>query len=848
MSLSAQAPFVSVLVWPVDPEAANRSQWTLSENYAGCFQAGSDGGTDDGGGIPGFKSIQFPHQPALLNLQGPVDFVRFTAAGRVERGASAALQSTPDSELCGLTVQLRRESLRNSMQNEPHQSKAPNLPGSSPSLLWVTEAGAWETLVPVSSPFDSCVHPYNFNPNTAFKIKTRKPWDANRGFVAMWDYGGVIYEHKGDPAVRLSWGDKWSLVFRGLGDKARPTLERRESGQWVCVRVLRDCVPLDQKFWTSSHTARVQCIGARLCVDVDGTEYAVAELDDFGNATEATWPRKPLRFSVWGADATLRVHRLSGDSSEQDADGNPIPHQVSFRRTIPAPDNPPFEQGVLEFKAAGDRVRGHSVPVSGPDSDHPRGSISINTLLLGTGLELVTITGAWVGNIAGYHATLYCTSTTPPLLSGLVAEFAPLPTQSLPDPIEVRAAVSSLSVDSGDPETLPDAEASLSLSHSLLEQLVPGWKSAILPYRPLLIRAKHRVEDGWTTLFRGFLTPDSLTRDKWNDKELPLIARGPLVRLSEPAALVDERFGPLDLQLNTGKNQLFGAEAAKRLLTIELGEGWTNNFNGDGDAFRYLPDGHYALLDNQDGGYFVATKAPRSGNWRLPPPFGSDLKSWLNSLAKYDRAVWFFDAASNAFFYGRIVELLIERGHIRWSVPETAPPSNVTTTSDWPLLSSLSKSGLLEQAFNDVRVWGAAPRGAEGFSPSFIMGRAGDADPNSLDPISVAQSWRRTHLEKPDFVKQGVVNSSYANGLAYSIWQEYRGRPPVRMEANFETGFLGPRWGEILHLPTGFDGPHDAGHAEDWRILRVKHAFDFTGSEHRFSTTLTTRTLSATGQ
>ncbi|RYX80173.1 hypothetical protein EON83_29790 [bacterium] len=857
MSLNAQAPLVSVLVWPIDPEAAKHTPWTLSENYAGCFQAGSDGGAADDAGLPGFQSLQFPNQPTFANLEGSVDFVRFTAEGRVERGTPAALQANPNKELCGLTVRLRLESLTNKMSEEPRTTKAPTLPTDKPFLEWGAEAGNWETVMPARSPFASSVQPCDIVVGRAYRIKTSQPWDANRGFLMQWDHDGVTYEYKNAPAIRLSWGDTWSLVFRGLSNDAYPTLECRTNGEWQCVRILRDCPPLDQKFWTSPHSIHVQRLAGRMCINIDGIEYGLVAPSPEGQSADKpqlSWPRAPLRVSVVGAVVMLRAHRLTGDSTERAEDGTALPLQVSFDRMVPAPGSPPTEQGELAFEATGSEASGN-IPDSSEGEEEAPDTPKVKTRLLGAGLENVKISGTWQQTTAIYSAVMQCTSTTAPLLSGMVAEFVPSLAYSPHDAIEIRPAVSSLSIDSGDPENLPDSEATLTLSHPLLKQLVKDWDKAILPYRPILIRAKYPDaldSNDWITLFRGYLTPDNRSREIWNDKDIPLTARGPLVRLSNPAALIDERFAPLDLQLSAQKSQLWGAEAAKYLLNIELGPQWTNNFNETGNPFQYLPEGHYPLLDTQSGGYFDAIQAPPSGNWRFPPPFGDDLKSWLDSIAKYDYAVWFFDATKGAFFYGRIVEMFVERGAVPWHIPETAPPITTHTTTEWPLLSRLQQSGLLEQAYNDIRVWGAAAKGGEGLTPSFIMGRAGDSNPNSTDPISVVQSWRRTRLEKPDFVKEGVVDTAFANALANSIWQEYEGRPPLRMEVEFETGLLeytrAPRWGEILHLPTGFNGPHDNGQPESWRILRVQHSFDFTGSNNRFSTTLTTRTLSATGQ
>jgi hypothetical protein len=190
----------------------------------------------------------------------------------------------------------------------------------------------------------------------------------------------------------------------------------------------------------------------------------------------------------------------------------------------------------------------------------------------------------------------------------------------------------------------------------------------------------------------------------------------------------------------------------------------------------------------------------------------------------------------------------MERGEKRWIVSEDAPPADVTTTPEWPLLSSLQLSGLLEMPFNEVRVLSPPAKGMEQISPGFYMGRAGESDEDSLDPLSVAQSGRRTYLIKADFIKEGTVNQNYVSDLAHTIWRGLEGKPPKRLDLHFDTGFLGPRWGELLTLPGGFAGPQNDGQSEDWRILQVKHRGAKSGNGNRFETTITTRSLSATGQ
>jgi hypothetical protein len=554
--------------------------------------------------------------------------------------------------------------------------------------------------------------------------------------------------------------------------------------------------------------------------------YWIREVVETGGtvrAVQASWGRAPLRVSIVGVAANIQVHRVTGESAE----GPPL--ELSLSRSVPAPDRP-LENTSLSFEVTGDKAT---------DVD------GIRAAMHGSLLSRVKISGQWTDEEATYTATLTCSPIEAPLLCDFAVLFPAPATLAPPEDIEIFQAVGEWATDSGDPETLPDAAATFTLSRPMLDRLVPDWKTAILPYRPCVIRAKYPNSETWTTLFNGFLTPDSASRQRWNEFEMPIEARGHLMKVMQPYALIDEKYAPLSLWLTPDRAAIYGAEAVKRLLEIERGTAAVENFNGDGNPLRYFGPGHYPLLGGNDN-YFQATNELQDSNLRLPPPFGQYLNDWINTLAKYDYAVWFHDGDN--FYYGRIVEFLSDRGLTVWTVTEEAPPSYLNT-SQWPVLTSLSMSGALEGAYNEVRVWSPPAPGMEDYQPGLLMGRAGDGDEDSVDPLSVAQSGRRTLLLKPDFAAmKTTVDAAYVQDLAYWTWREFKGKPPRRLDLEFDTGFLGPRWGEILALPGGFDGPRAGGVAEEWRILQVKHKGSRTGAQSRFRTTLTTRSLSESGQ
>ncbi|RYF98329.1 MAG: hypothetical protein EOO02_19145, partial [Chitinophagaceae bacterium] len=108
--------------------------------------------------------------------------------------------------------------------------------------------------------------------------------------------------------------------------------------------------------------------------------------------------------------------------------------------------------------------------------------------------------------------------------------------------------------------------------------------------------------------------PEGVSSDGYNTESLDLIARDPKIRLREPAALVDDLFGPLDLMQEDDGEDIFGAQCVQKLLGLQE-RAWATTFNGTGNAFTYFEPDHYPLKSGAGNSYFLATQTPETGGF-----------------------------------------------------------------------------------------------------------------------------------------------------------------------------------------------------------------------------------------
>ena len=850
---------VRVWVWPLDPDAAYRTPVALHDSYSGLISPDrGEGG--EGSSATGFEALEWQGQQYIKNVSGPMEWVRFVGgdrSGRIERGVRAAAASNPQKELCGWTVRPAFQRVHSTIEDpakppgSPDYDLRPRLPQGEPVLHWFTQQGdKWERVIPLRSPQWAGLHHRAAPANRTVKVRSEQ-WGADEGVSWSLDCDGVAWGHTSEPAIRLEWGNSWSLVFRGIGKTARVQLERKGADKnaqlrWRLIRRFDDASALDEKWWKSRHVVTVYIQAGLLIVEIDGETWWVGQTKKGANNSPTfspvTWRASPLRVSNFGADVVIQFAKLSFD------------REVNFDREVPAAAPP---SSAVEWECKSDEIT--RIPL--PNETSVTTGISffdevINALLakgkaqmLGTDLERTTINAKWhesengIGRI-DYSVKLRGTREIAPVLMSFAAQFPPTAPAPPPAPVNLRMAMDSLEVESGDPESLPSAQAKLEVSVEMLKRHVPGWEAAILPFRPILIESDVNNDGNWARDFFGYLLPDGGSSDGFNNQHFSITAIDPRIRLREPAALVNERYAPLDLDLHEHGGNLYGGQCFQKLIGYELGSDWAGALNGNGDWSRYLPRNHYPLKSSSGNDYFRSTNQPTKAGFDLVPPFGSDVEKWADTLGEADYAAWFYDPAMGpteggrgAFVYGHSNLIFAERGQKIHTLHETTSGIDVTQDdrlSAWPILSAYSAQGLLEKSYTRVAVWGKSPEGSyENYVPSIFTGLATTPLP-ATDPLSEIASWPRWLLVRQEFIGS-MAFDAYAQSLAQTIWREFEGRAPRRFDFTLNDQILPARWGEKL-----------LWRSEELRVLRTKKTWKFGPNAER-STHVTARALSATG-
>ncbi|RYG68939.1 hypothetical protein EON80_10680, partial [bacterium] len=595
---------IRVWVHPIDPDAAFRSPCAVSIPFASLLSPDSG----DSAGIDSisasFAPIEWQGQTALSNVRGPLQFVRLLQDGTVEMGARVASEANPQSETCGFTLSPTVTRLHSSI-GEPallpgsgDVDLRPRFPEGEPVLEWVGEQGeGWERELPLALPYHGGIRHRPVPANRTVKAKTKEKWPENTGFSVAFDFGGIAYKHVGQPALRFEWGGRYSLVLRGVGKDARPVLERRSSNaegkvEWKVWRTLQGAPALANGFWRTRHEVTFYRLSGLLLFSWNGLLLWTGELDDANQLRPITWKESPLRVSVLGVDVLVQVSKLNFDL------------EAAFSSETPTAEPPAL---TVPFKIEGEKI--HSFPAGPGRAQAKLHGASLEQTKLEATWELINGTGRVL-----YNVILKGKPEEAPLLCAFAAQFPPMATSLAKPPVDLRAALTQVEVESGQPETLPTAEARIGVSLPMLEKFVEDWELAILPYRPVHIEVDPAHDGSWETIFKGYLLPEGVSSDGYNTEALDLIARDPKIRLREPAALVDDLFGPLDLMQEDDGEDIFGAQCAQKLLGLQE-RTWATTFNGTGNAFTYFEPDHYPLKSGAGNSYFLATQTPETGGF-----------------------------------------------------------------------------------------------------------------------------------------------------------------------------------------------------------------------------------------
>ena len=855
---------VRVLVYPLDPDAVYRTPCALSDSYAGLIlpdrgeSARDETPNQNSPGLP--APIEWQGQTLLKELHGPFEWLHFLPNGTIARGVRQAAtpkeQQEARHDLRGWSIRPQFTRLQSTIADppkipgSPDYDLRPRLPQNQPVLKWFAQQGdKWERVTPVRTPQWSSLHYRGSCAGRAVKVKSER-WGKNEGAGFELDCDGVSWGHEGEPGVRLEWGNSWSLVFRGVGKDARPRLERKGADkdgnlQWRVVRTFDGAAPLDEKWWKGRHTVFFYRVGLMLVVEIDGQFWWFADSKN-GKFRAASWSASPLRLSIFGADVVARFRRLSFD------------REAGFKREVPVAAPPSSE---ISWTCEGTKMARISVPQAGvpqtgiPFFDAVIAALTANgkAIMKGTDLSETRVNARWfevepgLGRI-DYEVKLKGTAVDAPLLCAFAAQFPPTATNDLPEPVNLRACMESVEVETGEPERMPTGNAKFVISVPMAERVIPRWDELkdVLPFRRVRIECDENNDGNWKPIFNGRIFPDGLSSDGFNSEKIGVTCYDLMCLLKEPAALVDGRFGPLDLDADfiESGTDLYGGQCIQKLLAYEIGPDEAGALNGNGDWRRFFPASQYPLINNpvnhavgndyKTGG---ATDIP-SGGFLLPPSIGEDIERWVGKIKKFDGAAFFFDGmegVKGSFIYGQLPYIYAERGQIIHALHET--DEGVEAQSDkrltaWPLLSSYSAQGLLDKAYTRVQVWGSG-QGVESFSPSLFVGAATTPLP-ATDPLSELQSWPRTYLSRQDFIA-GRVQTDYAQSLAELIWREFDGQAPERVDFTLNDQILVKKWGEKV-----------VWKGEEKRVLSSKLSWQFGESSSRV-TTITARSLSATG-
>ena len=846
---------VNVWVWPLDLDAAYRAPCALSDTFAGLLLPDAGESTrDDNSDANGFEAIQWHGQTLLKEPKGPLEWVTLNQkTGILYRGVRSVKQSKPKDEICGWTTRPTFRRLQSTIADpapvpgSPDYDLRPRLPQGEPTREWIAQQGEnWERVAPNVTPLWTGLRHKAAPANRAVKVRTKSNWLANAGALIELDGNGVAFGHDGVPGLRIEWGNSWSLVFRGLGKDARPRLERKGSDKngnlvWRAVRTLDEAAPLDEKWWSGKHTVSFYRMAQVLIVEIDGFIWWVADIQR-AKIVPVAWKASPLRVSLEGADVLFRVASLSFD------------REAGFKREVPVAAPPSQE---VSWTCKGTKMERIAVP--GLDTIIETGVPFFDAIikaLTATGKALIrgfdlsesSIDARWfeadegIGRI-DYEVKLKGTQSTAPFLCAFAAQFPPTAQSELAAPVNLRPALNSVEIETGEPERMPTGNAKFSLSVPLAELVIERWDEVkdVLPFRRVFIETNEAGDGVFKSVFNGRLFPEGVSSDGWNGGTINATCYDLTALLKSPAALVNGRFGPLDLDASYLENAaaLYGGQCVQKLLGYEIGPDIAGALNGDGNWRRYLPKSHYPLLEKSGNDFFNSGAVESSAQFHLVPPYGDDVLKWIDTIRGFDHAVFFFDSMlgdKGAFVYGHIDKIYKERGLTVHDLHENADGISLETNTSlaaWPLLSSYQSQGLLERAFTRVEVWGAGT-GTGDLAPSLFVGSATTPLP-ATDPLSEIQSWPRWFLSRQDFIGTRTT-PEFADALAQTIWREFDGREPERADFTLNDQIRVVRWGELV-----------TWQGTQRRVLSSKLSWRFDGDKTTRQTTITARSLSATG-
>lgn len=794
-----------------------------------------------------------------LQMTG-VEFARMFPDGRAQFGASSA-GDNPDGELAGFFLSPRTAALDSQIG-----SNAGSITSGHTSFAWTGTAGRWTT-APALDP-DGGTAILNVGSDAFSSARSIGPLPANRAFrVRLTLLGGAAPSSTGSsgavsalPEVRLVWGDGYALR---LSHGAAPRIERKTTkvvrqgnvaGQqetWSTVRVFEAAGRVNVRGGT--YDIRILRLTGRLIVDIGGVAFWFLNTDipasgGRGTTSEASWPAAPLVLEVANCRARCDVATLKWSSPTGTAFTGSLVRRVQTR--VYLPPGATSTASCAGWKRAGTRA-------------------SVAALYDGSG---VTYTLSLAANADGIDT---------PFVSKVTARFKPVWVNPSPAPLDVRFACRRLSVSLGAPPNVAGSEATVELDQTELDRVAPGWKQYAGLWCPIEISLR-RMGAAYSLCVSGYIFKAPISASASGARTVTLTVRDPIVRLQKVGevfnALVDHRYLPLDLLFaeqiaamtpaaqpadvgvltgnggygTDGKPMsqtagLYIGQAVKEILRIALGDSVAESLNGNGDPTKFLPQGWPPLLtsSNDVGGWMqmdaISGDAPpvAGGGWLFPPPFGDDVLSWINDLAKRDHCVFYFgwppgyEGQAPVAIYGRQSEILRQSNTPLWTLKDVAVNGDYSR-----LMQNVNVEKRPERDLNRVVVWGKEEPSLAGLLPSM---RIAEFNLPASSASAAWRSWERTLLVRDPAAFLGA--ESIGAGIIEQLSGVELQWPTFEIEGDERIG--------VGHLVTpSFTGDWAdpaLGLAGQWfRAEAVEHIVEFGETPGKFTTSIRPRPLSAT--
>jgi hypothetical protein len=679
---------------------------------------------------------------AFSDVSDTAEFVRMHKDGRVTFGASA--QIGPRDEIAGWTLKGRVV---------PHDARVNNtVAGTSslPQMIYTVLSGAW-LCVRGSNGVAQFVNNGN-NSNDVIKsadLKAKQGWQ------------GDLYLSRKTPSsanagkvgeVLLSWGGD-SLRVRLLDNQPLQAQKKASNGQWTNLRRLDGATPI--RFDGGYLGIMVRRIGGRLVITTGADAYHFLDTTTEGKGTASNWPAGPVVVQATGC----RVRGSIFPIDYKNNDGTPQTATFTSREARASYIGDSSTPGY----SAGWKPTPESVQV---EVTAPAGAVQTK----------VTMTAANDGIDA-------------PLVTKTLAQFPVSVRASSGEGIDIGPAVSYATLSEAMPPIMPGAELRLDIDRLMLDELFPNnaWRDYVDEFCPITFEWRWHYTSGepgpWIQEFKGYIFIPKEDTTAPDERKLSLVCYDEIVRLKDPASIIDHRYPPLDILFARKQAaamaggaqalanlRLYGGECVREILRLCISQAEADRLNTTGynddtalgprfGSMKFFSADHYPLLDaGKDSTGLLplsqiadGNQIPTSGGWMLPAKYESDGLGWIGDFTERDQGVFFYghpngyDGERPYPIYGNIANIIAARQFVHVIPDAIYQAGSLGDVDADTLLQKVSIDARPDAHINRVLVLarGLFGDGLEGILPAMRMAVA---EIGSDHPNAAYHTWERTKV------------------------------------------------------------------------------------------------------